>query len=1539
MQVTNQSASAYRSISPARSQLCASVNVNVASGSNIDLFRLRTSTNGAVIKVFLASNGTLGMRSDFAGSSRSSTTQLGTGWHNVELCGTVGTNTTWTLYRDGAQIGTPWQVSTGTTAVGRMQIGDTASKTFTANFDHVVIDTAPGDGGGTPTDTTAPTVPGTPTGNSPAGNTIQISWAASSDPSTPITYRIYRDGGTTPIGTTTNTTYTDTVTGGTSHTYQVDAVDSANNASAKSASSASITAQVGPDTAAPTVPGRPAGSSPVAGQIQISWTASSDASPPITYRIYRDGGATAIGNTTTTSFTDIGLAPGSSHTYQVDAVDSLNNASAKSQASLSITVMTSAAGTQPVPGHTRVANDVVSTNMPRITTGEMWDVEVIGTKVYVAGGFTSIRNNATNNTTSYNYRYLAAFDLNTGLVDTTFRPTFDGGVTNIEASPDGTKLIVVGTFNTVNGVTKRKIASINPTTGATVTGFTAQADASVSSVDVSNTTVYVGGRFTNINGTTRVSLAALNINTGAVITSFQNDLAGGIGVNGALTVQDLTLSHDGSKLLVVHTGTTIAGQTRMGMGLIDTNTNQLLPWRSRLWDDNLQFVGGITRIYAGDIAPNDQYFVVSSGSGGDRPPISDTVVAYPMSGGDDVQPLWISRAFDSVYSLAVTEQAIYMGGHFNYNESPTAPDPWPGLTDTGYGRGQGLGGYGLGDDIVLRDHVGALNPVDGKAVEWNPGSNSYEGNKAMIAIPRGIITLGDATTQGDANVGRIAFYDFNRIPAAGANETVIVDPIEGRVEPSGEVFTISGTARATSGVQRVQLEVRDRDTNQYLQDNLTSWGAANTILTTLATPNATNTNWSIDLNIPTNRRLMIYARTFAVNGTNDGSKAIKRIETFGLADETPTTSVSGPSGSVIPTTTFTVTGSAQDDLGVRSITLTIRDVQNRYLQDDGSTSATYNTFRANPDVIDSPNTTWSYDFTVPYEGEWSLQAIAVDTSGQSDLRSADRTWIVSDTAIAPTVTIETPAVMIPPTAASTLTLAPGSPITFSGTASDDEGLDYVAIRLQNSSTREVLSAGGVWGSDQIAGSHRISGQSSIPGTTYNWSYTTPFNLTTGVYTFQVGAVDDLGLSTANANTGRLTINVQVPGDAFPDTTITPTGTQTGLQTLHLDLAGAATDDIGVASVKVTVQDRDTSRYLQPNGTMQAGFTLLNATLANPGATSTTWTLPVDLPTEGDYSVTAYAYDTSNQQDASSSGATSRYPIYPGDQPPTVTENLLQPNDGDTFTAGKIFVSGRVEDDRQIAEAHVAIRNAAGQYMSSSGAFTSTTVSWRNAFLNSPGSPGSNFSYTTPIIPPGSYTVLVRGEDSHGFTTAVPSERVVTVSNNTNNLPPVANFTYTCTQNVCEFDGRTSTDENAPALTYSWNFGNGSGSGPVPTRTYTSANSYTVTLTVSDENGLQGQTSKVVTIVEPAGNLPPNAVFNQPACVVRTCNFAAGGSTDPNTGDTISYLWNFGDTPATTSTSSSASKTYAADGTYVVTLTVTDGWGKSTTATRTVVIAE
>jgi large repetitive protein len=1209
----------------------------------------------------------------------------------------------------------------------------------------------------------------------------------------------------------------------------------------------------------------------------------------------------------------------------------------------------------PAPGHNRLAPDSPRTNLPLISSGEIWDIEVVGNQVYVAGGFTSLRNQTATNTTTVNQAYLAAYDLSTGLISTQFRPVFgEGTVDAVEASPDGTKLYVAGTFNTVNGVTKRNIARLNPTTGAPIEEFTANANNKVNELAVTNTTVYAGGRFTSINNVPRSALVAVDGTTGAVRSDFVNNITGGIGTNGELAVQRLKLSRDEGRLLVVHTGRQVNGQDRYGIALINARTSKLLPWRTRLWEDNLQFVGGVQRIYGGDIAPSGDWFAVSSGSGGDRPPINDTVVAYPMEGGDDVQPKWISRLFDSVYSVAISEQAVYVGGHFSWHESPTSPQPWPGLDDVGYGTGQGLSGYGLGDAVVRREHIGALNPVDGTAVEWNPWSNSFEGDKYIEVTSRGVFAAGDGNTKGEFNVGRVAFYDFNSVAAPNGVETTISEPIEGRVEPVNEEFQIKGTASAPSGVQRVQVEVMDRNTRRYLNDDMRTWGTttSNWIPAALASPNATSSDWSLPLTFAENRSLKILARTVAVNNVQDPTKATKKMETFGLTDRPPTTSVTGPSGSVIPTKTFVITGSATDDVGVNSVSLTVRDGENRYLQDDGTVSATYNAFRITPDVVGAPSTTWSYEVTVPTEGTWQVQARATDTAGQGALDTSDRQWLVSSTGIAPSVAISQPVAMQPPTAAQPVVVEPGRPITFSGSATDDQSLNSVEIQLRNNTTREQLAADGTWGANSIAGWHRIS-PTNLSDRNYNWSYTTPFNLSPGSYTFSVRAEDNLGLTTSSTNQGRLTLNAQIPGDAPPNVLISPSGTVTGVQVLHLDLAGTATDDKGVASVRVSLQERNTRLYVQPNGTMAAAYATRNATLATPSGTSTNWTLPIDLPTQGDFDVTAFAVDTAGQQNTSTTGTTARYPIYPGDNPPGFDPQVgVSPPEGTQFTDGKIFVSGRALDDQAMQRVEVGIMDALGRYMSSTGTFTSTTASWRTAFLNSPGTPGSNFSYTTPVIPGAGamcanttatacpYTVLVRAVDQHDQVTPVPLERHVTVTHPPGNQPPVASFTVSgCPQtNVCTFDARGSTDENAPTLSYTWNFGNNTtGSGPLPTRTYTAAGTYSVVLTARDEWGATATATQTVTITEPTNNVPPEPVINPPSCAKLVCNISGVGSADPNTGDTFTYLWNFGDgTP--TSTTSAVSHTFPSAGTYTVTLTVTDGWLKAKSTTRTVTVS-
>jgi hypothetical protein len=1188
---------------------------------------------------------------------------------------------------------------------------------------------------------------------------------------------------------------------------------------------------------------------------------------------------------------------------------------------------------QPVPGHAVLVPEVPRNNTPRISNGEIWDIEVIPSlnRVFIAGSFTSIQNNTSTSTTTYNQPYLASYNYSTGLVDSNFRPTFNGGVSAVEATPDNTKLFVGGAFSTVNGVAKQKVASLSLSTGAPLStfSFSNSTNNAVTALAATDTSVYIGGKFTRVNGVLMTGLAAASATTGAIDTSFDNQISGGVGVSGALTVQQLKLTHDNSKLLVLHTGRQIDGQDRMGVGMIDTATKQLLPWHSHIWEDNIARVGGVIRVYAMDVSPDDSYFVVGSGSGGDAPPISDTAIAFPVNGGDDVKPKWIARNFDSVYSIAITEVAVYIGGHFQWNESPTscAAEPcWPGLDNVGYGTGQGLSGYGLGDAVVRRDHLGALDPANGRALQWFPTSNSFEGNKALEATPRGLFSGGDANLQGGVKTGRVAFFDFNTVPAVSSTDTAITSPIAGHVFPAGTPFSIDGTATSPQGVQSVKVQVKDTTIGRWLHTD-GSWGSSYAFNATLSGTGA-NRTWTLPLNIPDSRVITASAWTVGVGGVKDSdTKAAKKFETFFFGDLTPATSISGPSG-IQTSTSFTLTGSASDDHGIDRISYWFRDENLNYLQPDGTVAPIFNTFSGLPDVVGAASTTWRYDVALPHEGVWRASATAIDDAGQSDLRSATRDITVDSNAVAPSVAISQPVQMTPPFTVPTVVVAPGSPITFSGTATDDTSLQNVEITLRNTTTRENLGADGTWGVGITAGQHRIS-PVDINAASYNWSYTTPFDLSPGQYSFTVRATDEDGLTTSSSNQGRLTLSAQVPGDNPPSATLSPTGTQTAASA-DLTLGGTATDDKGVQNVKLTVVNTDNGRYLQPDGTLGTGYNMVTATLGTPGATSTTWSLQITLPSSGSYVVTAFAFDTSSQQSVGSSTATYRY--YPGDNPPTFDADLGQPVSGAAFDQGVIVVTGRALDDIAIASVQVGIVDSLGRYMSSSGTFTSTTPSFRTAFLNSPGSLGSNFSYTTPVIPDGTYTVIVQAVDNHNQVSAQRISTGITVTHPPNN-PPVARATVSCSQNVCTFDGRTSTDEDTSTLTYSWNYGTatngssaGTGTGPLPTKTFTTQGNYPVTLTVKDYWGVTATTTLTVPISEPAGNQPPSPVLLS-SCLQLACSTSSSGSTDPNTGDVITYTWAWGDGTAN-STGSSSSHTYAAQGTYTVTLTATDGWGKS-----------
>jgi uncharacterized repeat protein (TIGR03806 family) len=271
------------------------------------------------------------------------------------------------------------------------------------------------------TDTTAPSVPTNVQAAAQSSTSIQVTWTASTDNAAVAGYRIFRNGSTTVLATVTSgTSYTDAgLTPATGYTYQVRAFDTAAtpNVSGLSTSASAITLG---DTTAPTVPAGVTATALSLTDIRIDWSASTDQGGAglAGYRIYRNGSSSIVATVTSgTTYTDSGLAPNTTYSYQVRAIDAATppNASALSTPVASAT--TQADVTAPtVP--TGVTATPQSGTQIRIDWTASTDVGVgvAGYRIY-RDGSSSILATVTNGTsytdsaltlnTAYSYQVLA----------------------------------------------------------------------------------------------------------------------------------------------------------------------------------------------------------------------------------------------------------------------------------------------------------------------------------------------------------------------------------------------------------------------------------------------------------------------------------------------------------------------------------------------------------------------------------------------------------------------------------------------------------------------------------------------------------------------------------------------------------------------------------------------------------------------------------------------------------------------------------------------------------------------------------------------------------------------------------------------------------------------------------------------------------------------------------------------------------------------------------------------------------------------------
>lgn len=165
-----------------------------------------------------------------------------------------------------------------------------------------------------------------------------------------------------------------------------------------------------------------------------------------------------------------------------------------------------------------------------------------------------------------------------------------------------------------------------------------------------------------------------------------------------------------------------------------------------------------------------------------------------------------------------------------------------------------------------------------------------------------------------------------------------------------------------------------------------------------------------------------------------------------------------------------------------------------------------------------------------------------------------------------------------------------------------------------------------------------------------------------------------------------------------------------------------------------------------------------------------------------------------------------------------------------------------------------------------------------------------------------------------------------------NIAPSAEFNSSVSALEVTFTD-TSSDPDGSVISWSWDFGDGNNSSVQnPVYSYAVDGTYSVILTVTDNEGATDAVSQDITIN--ATNNLPSANFSYATDNLQAAFTDASSDSD---GSITSWSWDFGD--SSTSTTQNPVYSYSADGTYNVSLTVTDNNGATDTSVQAVTVAD
>ena len=396
----------------------------------------------------------------------------------------------------------------------------------------------------------------------------------------------------------------------------------------------------------------------------------------------------------------------------------------------------------------RVVNADPANFTPHVMDGSVMSITQIGDQIVAVGTFTRVRQTLAGADIVRNGIF--AFNATTGTINAGFNPNLGGGSAKTVAT-DGQFIYVGGSFSTVGGTTNRRLAKLTAA-GALVTGLPIPNN-QVNDVVVRGDRLFVGGKFTSIGGTARGAFAVVSTSTNQVLPAVNVPFAGTYN-GGATGITRMDVTPSGDRVVAVGNFTTVGGLAREQIVLLDTpagGTATVSSWVTDRFSDarnncSSNFDSFMRDV---DVAPDASYFVVTTtgafGGGAAAGTMCDTSSRWELGPtGAGQQPSWVNyTGGDTLYGVAVTGSAVYVGGHFRWQNNPFQADQ-------------------AGPGAVPRSGIAALDPVNGVPLSWNPGRPLGVGAEGLFATSQGLWVGSDTNRIGGEVRSRIAL-----MPLAG----------------------------------------------------------------------------------------------------------------------------------------------------------------------------------------------------------------------------------------------------------------------------------------------------------------------------------------------------------------------------------------------------------------------------------------------------------------------------------------------------------------------------------------------------------------------------------------------------------------------------------------------------------------------------------------------------------------------------------------------------------------------------------------------------